>query len=91
MNQIIEIAQNVEDFEEINRDNIEEMMLNNDQELTLEELEKIITTTNELRQSKQDEEEEEPMKPEFSFKTINEIFLLANQLTERILETNPLT
>lgn len=60
------------------------MMLNHDKELTLEELEEIIAPSNEPKQSKQDEEKKEPVKPDISSKTINKIFSLTNQLTERI-------
>lgn len=42
-------------------------------------------------QSKQDDEEEEPVKLDFSSKSINEVFSLTNQLTELVLETDPLT
>lgn len=38
-NQIVAIARDVEGFDEINRDDIEKMMFNYDQELTLEEFE----------------------------------------------------
>lgn len=41
-------------------------------------------------QSKQDDEEEEPVKLDSS-ESINELFSLANQLTELVLETDPLT
>ncbi|KAL4084407.1 hypothetical protein QTP88_028230 [Uroleucon formosanum] len=90
VNQIVGIARNVEGFDKINRDDIEEMMNNYDQELTLEELEEIILIQNERNQSNQDDEEE-PVKLDFSSKSINEVFSLANQLTERVLETDPLT
>ncbi|XP_060846248.1 tigger transposable element-derived protein 1-like, partial [Rhopalosiphum padi] len=91
VNQIVEIARNVKGFDEVNRDDIEEMMLNYDQELTLEDLEEITETPNEPKQSEDDEEEEEPVKPDFSSKSIKEIFSLANQLTEQVLMTVPLT
>ncbi|XP_050063106.1 tigger transposable element-derived protein 1-like [Aphis gossypii] len=91
VNQIVGIARDVEGFDEINRDDIEEMMNNYDQELTLEELEEITAIQNEPKQFNQEEEEEEPVKLDFSSKSINEIFSLANQLTERVLETDPLT
>lgn len=91
VNQIVAIAQNVESFDELNRDDIEEMMLNNDQGLTLEDLEEITATPNEPKQTEDDEEEKEPVKPNFSFKSIKEVFSLANQLTERVLQTDPLT
>ncbi|XP_008183396.1 tigger transposable element-derived protein 1-like [Acyrthosiphon pisum] len=74
VNQIVEIARNVKGFDEVNRDDIEEMMLNYDQELTLEDLEEITETPNEPKQSEHDEEEEEPVKPDFSSKSIKEIF-----------------
>lgn len=38
-----------------------------------------------------DEEKEERVKPDFSPKTIYEVFTLANQLTGRFFETNPHT
>lgn len=65
-------------------------MLKYDQAFTLEELEEITATLNEPKQSKQNEEEEEPVKLDFSYKSINEVFLLAYQLTERVLETGSL-
>lgn len=86
VNQIIAIARNV-GFDETNRDDIEEMMLNYNQELTLEELKEITIIPNEPKESKQDEKEEH-VKPDFFSKLINEIFSLANQLTERVLDTH---
>lgn len=77
MNQIVEIARNVKGFDEVNRDDIEEIMLNYDQELTLEDLEAITETPNEPKQSENDEEKEEPVKPDFYSKSIKEIFYLA--------------
>lgn len=56
MNQIVAIARNIEHFDQINRDDIEQMMLNRDKELTLEKLEEIIAPSNEPKQFKQDEE-----------------------------------
>jgi len=91
VNQIVEIARDVEGFNEINRDDIEEMMNNYDQELTLEKLEEITAIQNEPNQSNQNDEEEEHVKLDFSSKKINEVFSLANQLTERVLETDPFT
>ena len=66
-------------------------MNNYDQELTLEELEEITAIQNEPNQSNQDDEEEEPVKLDFSSKSIIEVFSLANQPTERVLEIDPLT
>ncbi|KAF0746713.1 tigger transposable element-derived protein 1-like [Aphis craccivora] len=91
VNQIVKIARNVKGFDEVNKDDIEEMMFNYDQELTLEDLEEITDTPNEPKQSEDDEEEVEPVKPDFSSKSIKEIFSLANQLTEKVFMTDPLT
>jgi len=51
----------------------------------LEDLEEITETLNETKQSEDYEEEEEPVKQDFSSKSIKEIFSLANQLTEQVL------
>lgn len=50
------------------------MMLNHDQELTLEELKEITATLNEPKQSNQNKKEEEPVKSNFPSKTINEVY-----------------
>ncbi|CAI6361111.1 unnamed protein product [Macrosiphum euphorbiae] len=68
VNQIVGIARDVDGFNEINRDDIEKMMNNYDQELTLEELEEITAIQNEPNQSNQNDEEEEHVKLEFSSK-----------------------
>lgn len=36
-----------------------------------------------------DQDEEEPVEPDFSSKTVDEFFSLANQLNERVFETDP--
>lgn len=51
----------------------EEIMLNYDQDLTLEELEEITTTSNEPKQSKENKEEES-VKLDFFSKSLNEVF-----------------
>jgi len=91
VNQIVTIARNVEGFDELNRYDIKKTMLNYDQELTLEDLEEITIILNEPKQSMDDEEEEEPVKPNFSSKSIKEDSSLTNKLTERVLQTKSLT
>jgi len=54
------------------------------------EPEEMSVILNKPKQSKQDEEEKEPKEPDFSSKKINENFSLANQLTGRVHETDPL-
>lgn len=65
---MVATARNVQRFDKINRDDIKEMILNYDQELPLEELEESLGPSNEKKQSKQDTEEEKPVKPDFLLK-----------------------
>lgn len=90
---ILEIAHNVEGegFAEIDRQDLEEMIQCSNEEMTVEELEDLITSNNEVAEHSEDEDPDDPeTKPKFSSKTIDEILRMATQLADHVMETDPL-
>lgn len=95
LEEILEIAHSVESggFPEIDRHDIEEMIKVHNQELTVDELEDLVRSQNAIAEQSEDEDEDadDPeIKPGFSSKSIDEIFRMATQLADNVLETDPI-
>lgn len=91
---ILEIAHNVEGegFSQIDHQDVQDMIQGDNQELTVEELEELMIPQNE--EAKQIDDDEDPDDPRtmtrFSPQSVGEILRMATQLSDHVLQTDPL-
>jgi hypothetical protein len=88
--EIVTIAKGIEDkgFENIEMTDIQELIGSHADQLTIEELEKLVTRSSE-NQNDPEDEVLDVIRPEFNNKSLNEIFTLSRQLSDKVFELDP--
>lgn len=86
----VKIARQVEGegFADMQSTDVQELIESREEELSFEELEALLAPNSPNHES--DDEDVEIVRPELTINSLNEIFALANQLKEKVFESDPI-